>query len=171
MEGYFLSLVEGTYLASRCSLRFGFAMVSMRRLRTRGGRRSSSTRKHTSKYLKKRLYKKNVRLLCDTLRVDYTQNTTTKEMLQRLEKERPDLMRGSDWNMLRGLFSTIDFTTKRNGIWWKNILWAPAFLSRAFGEKTGLSKAMGFTGTGATMFAKERAQAHELLNTLEDLPP
>ena len=72
-------------------------------------KRSSSDSECPCDYLKLILTKRKLRCICDALDIHYDPYTSKADLCTMIEVERPDLMRGWKWNVLRTIFSMFDF--------------------------------------------------------------
>lgn len=72
-------------------------------------RRSSSTSEYPCDYLQMVLSKQKMRCICEALDIRFDSSTTKAQLCTAIEIERPDLMRGWRWNVLRAIFRGWDF--------------------------------------------------------------
>jgi hypothetical protein len=68
------------------------------------------------KYLRLHLTLDKLRKLCDALEVEYKETDNASTLCEKIREQRPDLMRGRVWNMLRATLSGWDFTSE-NGLY------------------------------------------------------
>jgi len=72
----------------------------------------SPEKKTPCEYLRLHLTLSELRNLCDVLEVDYKDHNTASELCTKLKEDRPDLMRGRTWNILRASLRNFDLTTE-----------------------------------------------------------
>ena len=70
--------------------------------------RSSSNSEFPCDYLQMVLSKRKMRCICEALDIQFDSSTTKAQLCTAIEIERPDLMRGWKWNVLRAIFSNLD---------------------------------------------------------------
>ena len=70
--------------------------------------RSSSNSEYPCDYLQMVLSKKKMRCICEALDIQFDSSTTKAQLCTAIELERPDLMRGWRWNVLRAIFRGFD---------------------------------------------------------------
>jgi len=63
-------------------------------------------------YLRLHLSIKELRHLCDALDVDYRDHHSVSDLITKIRDERPDLMRGRTWTLLRRMLRDLDLSNQ-----------------------------------------------------------
>jgi len=115
-------------------------------------RKSSTT---PCAYLRLHLSLRELRNLCDALEVKHGDEDTATDLCARIQKERPDLMRGEMWNKLRYALRRFDLHTD-NGLYaLKHLLFFPYGMYENFTLLNGDPK----TAVGHAKYALQRQNA------------